>query len=352
MRPPNKIGYTLRWLSLLGCLLLAITSLTGVVRLPPLYLPTNAVFVDTNPATANTFSTAASFPGGGGGPMRLASGSYIGDGTDDRAILVFAFEPDAVFIKCECNRPGVVRTNTMLGDAAKTLTSTGTLDTDLIQSLDSSGFVIGSDVNVNKDGEVFHWAALKAGDELVLGTYLGDGNDDRSITGIGFKPEWVATIGDGDDSIFRPGSVVGDASFAFSANQDLTNRIQAMQLTGFQVGSNSDVNSLGITYHYLAWNSSVNVSQASYDGDGNDDRSIGGAGFAPQLVWIKRGDNSPALWRTSSVGGDLSLEFGNSVAGDDLIQAIEIDGFQIGGSDPVNKKNRTYHYLALRDGGP
>ncbi|MFQ6027014.1 MAG: hypothetical protein ACE5Q6_05930 [Dehalococcoidia bacterium] len=319
------------------------------MRLPPPYIPTNALFIDNNPAGGNTFSTAASF---GGAPMRLASGSYTGDGLDDRAIAGVGFTPDVVFIKCECNRPGVARTSTMVGDAAKTLNSTGNLVPDLVQSLDFNGFTVGSEVNVNKDGEIFHWAALKAGEELELGTYMGDDTDDRSIVGVSFQPDWVATFGDGNDSIFRTRSVSGDVSFAFTGNSDLSDRIQGLQSRGFQVGSNPDVNELGVTYHYLAWNSSVNVSLSSYDGDGKDDRSIAGTGFTPQLVWIKREDNSRATWRPASVSGDLSLQYGNSAAGSDLIQSFESNGFQVGSSDPVNKKNRTYHYLALRDGGP
>ena len=38
--------------------------------------------------------------------------------------------------------------------------------------------------------------------ELKLGTYVGDGADNRSITGMGANLT-VITLGDGDDSVFR-----------------------------------------------------------------------------------------------------------------------------------------------------
>lgn len=349
MSPPNKVSPTILRLALLGCLLFAITTLIGLSRFRPPYITTNAIFIDNNPAGGNTFSIAASF---GGGPMRLATGSYTGNGLDDRAIVGAGFQPDVIFIKCECNRPGVARTSTMLGDAAKTLNSTGNLEPDLIQSLDVNGFTIGSGINVNRDGQIFHWAALKAGDELRVGGYVGDGNDDRSVTGAGFQPEWVATFGDGNDSMFRPASVAGDVSYRFSGTGDLPDRIQAMELDGFQVGSNQDVNQTGVTYHYLAWNASANVVQFTYLGDGNDDRSIGGVGFQPILVWTKQETAAWASWRPSSIGGDLSLNFNGSVARANRIQALETSGFQVGSHAQVNRNNRAYHYLALRDGGP
>ena len=349
MSLPNKISPTILRVALLSCLLFAITTLVGLSRLAPPYISTNALFIDNNSAGANTFSTAASF---GGGPMRLATGSYTGNGLDDRAIVGAGFQPDVILIKCECNRPGVARTSTMVGDVAKTLNSTGNLEPDLIQSLNLNGFTIGSGVNVNNDGRVFHWAALQAGNELKLGTYVGDGNDDRSVTGVGFQPEWVATFGDGNDSVFRPASVAGDIAYRFAGTKDLADRIQALEVDGFQIGSNQDVNQSGVTFHYLAWNASANVTQSTYEGDGNDDRSIGGVGFQPIMVWTKQETAARASWRPSSIVGDLSLAFNGSVARANRIQALETSGFQVGSHAQVNRNNRTYHYLALRDGGP
>ena len=337
-------------LTLAGLLALLIVAQVGLLWWPPAYLPTNAIFIDNHPAANNTFSTAASF--GSAGPMRLATGTYVGDGQDDRGIGGLSFQPDAVFIKCECNRPGVARTSTMTGDAAKVLTSTGNLAPDLVQSLDGAGFTLGTDLNVNQDGATFHWAAFKAGDELELGSYVGDGTDDRSIGGLSFPPDWVVTLGDGNDSVFRPGSLAGDESFRIAGTGSLANRIQALEADGCQLGSTPDVNQSGVTFHYLAWQVSANVTQSTYDGDGGDDRSIGGVGFPPELVWTKEATASQSAWRPASVIGDLTLNFNAVVARVNRLQALEAAGFQVGGNVQVNRNNRTYHYLALRDGGP
>jgi hypothetical protein len=211
---------------------------------------------------------------------------------------------------------------------------------------------VGADARVNRAGETYHWAAMREGDGLKLGAYLGNGADNRSVGGVGFQPRWVATFGDGGDSILRPSTVTGDASFAITGGGTLTDRIQQLEAGGFQVGSHRDVNQAGVTYHYAAWGAGASAGQGSYAGNGADNRSIGGLGFHPSLVWIKAEDTSSATWRTAGLSGDLSLAFDGTAASSNRIQQLEPDGFQVGSNAQVNRSGRSYHYLALRDGVP
>lgn len=284
-------------------------------------------------------------------PMRLVTGSYTGDGADSRQITGVGFQPDVVMIKADDNRAGVIRTSTMVGDAAKDVGSAGSLGANLIESLDSDGFTVGSDNKVNRSGKDYYWVAMKAGSDLSVGTYVGDGSDDRSITGVGFQSVWVITMGDGDKAIFRPASLTGDNSYRITDQGKRTDHIQALEAGGFQIGRNNEVNRSGTTFHYIAWAPSSQVVQSSYTGDGNDDRSITGIGFQPEMIWVKRDDNKHSVWRPASISGDNTLYWRNSDADADRIQALESDGFQVGKNDDVNKNNKTYHYLALRDGG-
>ena len=42
---------------------------------------------------------------------------------------------------------------------------------------------------MNHTGISYHWVAFQAADgELKVGTYSGNGADNRNITGIGFQP--------------------------------------------------------------------------------------------------------------------------------------------------------------------
>jgi signal peptidase I len=302
-----------------------------------------ARFVAATDAGANSWAASTVFG------MRLATGTYVGDTSDDRVVGV-GFAPDAVFVKCTCGLAGIVRTSTMVGDASKVLGTGAVLVPNGIQSFDTDGFVVGTDTKVNGgSSRTYHWVALQRGTDFAVGSYLGDGTDDRSITGVGLQPAWVLTLGDGDDSIVRPSSLTGDASYAITGTSSFANRIQALESDGFQVGSNATTNESGTTYHFLAWKAGPNVTQGTYVGSGTDSRSITGVGFHPELVWIKRDTSSQATWRPESATGDVSLFFGGTVSNVDRIQALESDGFQIGTNAQVNSSGATYHYLALRD---
>lgn len=285
-------------------------------------------------------------------PLRLVTGTYAGDGSDGRQIAGLGFPPDVVFLKAEDDHKGLVRTSTMSGDATKVLISTGSLEPNRIESLDADGFTVGSDDEVNKSGITYHWVAMKAGDDLVVGSYVGNDNDDRSITGVGFQPVWVLTLGDNNDNMFRPSSLSGDNSYNFSNTVNKSNRIQALEADGFQVGDEADVNESSRTYHYIAWATSSQVSEASYIGDNSDDRSITGIGFQAEMVWIKRDNSQDSVWRPASVSGDDTLYFDDTGKQSNRIQALESDGFQVGNHNETNRINRTYYYLTLRDGGP
>ena len=85
-----------------------------------------------------------------------------------------------------------------------------------------------------------------------MGRYAGNAADTRSISGVGFQPVWVLTLGDGDDSVYRPNILAGDNSYLITGTGKVTNRIQALQADGFQVGTNAQVNTNLSIYYYLA----------------------------------------------------------------------------------------------------
>ncbi len=57
---------------------------------------------------------------------------------------------------------------------------------------------------------------------------------------------------DSQAAVWRPLSAAGDRTLYWSATAAATNRIQALQADGFQVGTNAQVNTNGSTYYYLA----------------------------------------------------------------------------------------------------
>jgi hypothetical protein len=298
--------------------------------------------------------------------LRVLSGSYAGDGNDNRVVHV-GFQPDVVIVDSQGTTGGteaVIRTSTMLGDASKELDA-GTptaLAANKIQSFTSTGFVVGSDPDVNETGagRTYHWVAMQAGTGVMkVGTYTGNGTT-RTITGLGFSPVYVVVIpAAAQDPVQRSATMPAGFSRNFVAFA-IGDGITSLHGDGFTVGANARVNANGAAYHYVAWASVPgSVAVGSYTGNGGDPRNIGGAGFLPAWVLLSRnygngtlGDQGSApVHKPGSTGisTDAALLLNSNLAEADNIQALQADGFQVGSHVRVNSSTapNAYHWVAF-----
>ena len=118
----------------------------------------------------------------------------------------------------------------MPANYAKELGNTANFLTSMIQSLDADGFTVGTDDKVNYSGINYYWVAFKAGaGELKVSSYSGTGVA-HSITGVGFKPDWVVVMSaeQADYARHRSASMTNTAYFETYAND-------ATGITGFRV---------------------------------------------------------------------------------------------------------------------
>src|SRR5262249_20401763 len=153
---------------------------------------------------------------------------------------------------------------------------------------------IGGDARVNSNGTAYYWVAFKAlAGELKVGTYTGNGSDNRNITGIGFQPGAVIMMSGGSKStVCRSANMSGDVCAQLDGAALGSNLVQALSADGFQVGTSSTVNSNGTVYHYIAWKATAGrVTTGSYSGNGTDNRNVLGSGFQPGYVIIKASTN-------------------------------------------------------------
>ena len=279
----------------------------------------------------------------------IQTGKYTGDGVNNRTITGIGFKPDVVIIKSSGTQQACIRTSTMPGDNSKKMSSTAAFAANMIQSLDNDGFTVGSDQNVNKSGNEYYWVAMKAeAGLLMLSTYIGDGLDNRAITGVGFQPDLVMVIdSSGQGMVYRVSSMSGEATFRFNAGDLFNNRIKAFQADGFLLGTHSTVNNNGDNYHFLAMKiASGKMNVGSYVGDSLDNRSITGLTFQPEYAIIKA-PKAQAVHRPSSIIGDTCLEFTSSKVRANMIQSYETDGFQVGNANETNKLGETYYWVAF-----
>jgi len=305
------------------------------------------------PTATNTPTPTATFtptPTNTASPSAwLQTGSYVGDGAATRTIGGLAFQPDIVIVRDDNGDQAIIRTSSMPANASKEVTTSNALLSNGILAFGASSFVVGNHDGANKSGNSYHWVAMKAGANVRVGTYTGDGTDDRNITGLPFQPVWVMTMGDGQADYFRAAGLAGDASWRFNGGGTSANRIQALLADGFQLGSHANVNQSGRAYYWIAFSATPKVVTGTYVGDGSDGRNITGIGLTPTFLWIKRASGSQGVWRTDTVPGDLSLYMDATNPASNRIQALIPGGFQVGSNAQVNANGgaTTYYYLAL-----
>jgi YD repeat-containing protein len=280
--------------------------------------------------------------------VQIAVGSYNGTGVAGLAITGVGFRPDGVILKRDNDQPTVVRTSTMSGDASKQLTSANALQPNRIQSLDIDGFTVGDDPEVNGT-RAYYWIAFNddgLGD-FKVGSYTGDNTDNRLITGVGFRPDYIIVMSSqAQQAVHRSSAMPGDSTLFFHANAAASNLIQDLKTNGFQVGNDNNVNGAGIQYHYVAWRGR-RMAVGSYEGDGTAGRSINGVGYQPIYVIIKMLQSAQqGVHRPASLPGDQTLKFnGGMISG--AITSLQPDGFQIGAADAVNLLARTFYWMAF-----
>ena len=290
------------------------------------------------------------------GDISVRTGSYVGDGTVDRAISGVGFDAEFVLIKGGNGLSPVIRTSSMNGDDSKELDGNNPNAPDMITSIDPDGFTVGTRDEVNEPGETFYWTAV-TGDLSVLdvGAYIGIGVDNAVINWLNFQPAYAIIMAeDGEVAMQRFVDQVPDDSFAFFPDDARPNRIQYFYNGAIEIGDHPSVNANGQRYNYIAWAASAGTAGSGiYFGDGSDDRSISGLGFSPDAVLVRAdGPGEPTMLRTDAVSGDSSFPLDDGFPLPNAIQGFEPDGFEVGTDPSVNEFGPDYFWAALHDPNP
>ncbi len=273
----------------------------------------------------------------------MISGSYTGNGIDNRTISGLGFRAEVIFVMS--SNGTVIRTSTMSGDTTKVGGNAQAVIADAIQSITSDGFTIGTSAYINTSGHTYHWVALGAGDNLDVGMYTGNGTA-QTINNVGFQAEAAFVLGEsGSQLVFSTNQ--NASTFDLSNNGAYAGGITSLDTTSFSVGNSTATNQSSIAYHYFALNESASYFKTgNYTGNGIDDRNITGVGFESEFVIVKATTtNNFAIGKTESTGYNVNA----SVAGTtNQLQALQSDGFQVGTSSTVNSSGVGYQYMAFR----
>lgn len=283
--------------------------------------------------------------------LRFAQGQFDGSGASFRSVSGIGFRPDVVIVVGENDEPAMLRSSTMGPSIAKPIGPADEVLTDRIISLDADGFTVGSDASVNASDLRYHWVALKGSPGLLhLGSYSGDGVDDRVID-VGFSPEYVIVMAENnDEAMQRFAGQAFDASLPFDNTDAKADRIQDFTPTGFQVGKHNTVNENGRPYHWVALApSSLTHETGSYVGDGTSGRTIGGLAFGPEAVLVKADAGERTFMRTQAMTAPTSIPLSGGGPLAETILDLLPDGFVVGSEKPTNESNKTIHWISFRD---
>src|SRR5262249_29651878 len=93
------------------------------------------------------------------------------------------------------------------------------------------------------------------GYQVMTGTYTGNGANNRAITGVGFRPDFVIVKGSGaTTAMARSGTMRAGESKPFGgALATVTNRIESLDADGFTVDADASVNGASVTYSWIAF---------------------------------------------------------------------------------------------------
>ncbi len=182
----------------------------------------------------------------------------------------------------------------------------------------------------------------KSSDYFNTKLYTGNGVDDRSITGVGFQPDftWIKhRNGTNYHTLFDVVRGVGKRLFSnvTEAEDTTPDSLQAFESDGFELGTNSGIN--GNTFNFASWNWKANgtgvantdgtisstvsasatsgFSIASYTGNGVAGATIGhGLGTTPNMIIQKNRDETQPwwVWHSSLTGANSYLRLNGTNA--------------------------------------
>jgi hypothetical protein len=290
-----------------------------------------------------------------GAAPTVATGSYVGTGTATRNIAGLSFSPGALFLRQVGSQSPYIRMATMPINRSKQANGASALDTDRIVSFEADGFTAGASANAL--GTTYFWMAFRPeGGETYVGSYVGNGVDDRDVT-VGFAPDAVVVVPAGSfDSLLHTNAMPADSAYDFVTDiEGQTNLIQGLGADGFQVGSAPGANAAGQTFHFIAWRSTPGrIAIGGYSGDGVQGRVLS-IGLATEAVIVKglSGSNG-GVYRLGAMGasGGSSLRFAASTGASNSITELRTDGFALGTDPYVNSLSIQYTYLAFGNAEP
>ncbi len=163
---------------------------------------------------------------------------------------------------------------------------------------------------------------------------------------MGFRAE-VIIVMSGNGTIIRTSTMAGDMSKIGGAyTAVVADAIQSFTSDGFTVGTHSNVNTNGVTYHWVAYGAGDNLDVGQYTGNGTS-QTINNVGFQAETAFVLGESGSQLVYRTNQNSNTFDLS--NNGAYASSITSFGTDSFAVGSSVATNQNAINYHYFAFND---
>ena len=279
------------------------------------------------------------------------TGSYGGNsGTQS---FVLGFQPAAIWIVNDrttgttANRAECLKLAPMSGATYMSNNSNATIKTTNGITINSDGFSVGSNDDINDTGSTYYWTAIKAGPWLDVGTYSGTGGSQSIL--LNRQPIYVTIAEDGatDSSIWKTELAAGATAMRKTGSVASSSPLVTLTSTGFDSAGLASTS--GSTYYYLALYRVVGATQHFETGSytGNAATLSVALGFQPSSLLVS--DPSSVTHKFPSMADDdmgvltgtHSWEVANGLT-------LTATGFDVGSLAAINSNSVVYNYLASR----
>lgn len=309
----------------------------------------------------------ATTPQNKNGAADLYIGMYTGNGLESRAIDHLNFAPDMLILKKSIGATptsGILKFSSPLmadNTSAVLFATADVTNGSLIKTVGDGNFVVSSTTSVNLSGATFSWFAFKEGSGFDIGTYTGDGQDDREMSDSTITPDLAFIKRDGAfNPVFRSSS----ATLADGISQHFMNLIndtgdiKSFVTNGFRLGTSVEVNANAANYRYMAWKRTTSASPPNTPVNqtpsaGSIDRDLN-----PTLSAAYSDPDSGALvsseWQVDDDSDFASPVWSANLSGDDTTVAVTVSNGtfanELAGKSELNHATVYYWRVRYSDG--
>lgn len=287
--------------------------------------------------------------------LKIATGTYIGNGSDFRPITGINFQPRIVFVIPETTGDPIFRMDVHGQNEISRFPANN--DSSGIRNFISNGFVLSSSTLGNAGGVIYHYVAFAGSKEvLATGSFFGTAADNRDITdndAFDFTIRDLFIKASAAFSLAWRNSLImtGDSSFSLNTVA-AANVIQSVGANTFQVGTSSIVNGAAVKSWFFGLSAlPQNICKSGvYVGTGVDSEPLE-IGFRPDFFFTKRTDTTAyGVVKTSTMSAVNARPFNGVAVGPGYINSLTSTGLTLGTNAQTNNSGTTYNYFAIKAG--